>query len=101
MSGTVASGRVYWITWSILLVFTLVMLWADAASLPRTFFVLFMLAAMLTKASLIGGTFMHLRFERRSLMLTVVVCLLGLGALLYVLTVPDAARIHDMVANGR
>ena len=51
----------YWLTWSVLLFFTVVMLWADSAALPRTFFVVFMLAAMLTKASIIGANFMHLR----------------------------------------
>ena len=41
--------------------FTVVMLWADSASFPRLGFVVFMVAAMLTKASIIGANFMHLR----------------------------------------
>ena len=89
--------RGYWITWSVLLVFTLVMLWADSASLPRLGFVVFMVAAMLTKASIIGANFMHLRSERAGLILTVVVGLLVTGTVLYVLIVPDAVRIHEMV----
>jgi cytochrome c oxidase subunit IV len=91
--------RGYWITWSVLLVFTVVMLWADSASIPRPAFVVFMLAAMLTKASIIGGNFMHLRSERAGLVLTVVVGLLVTAAVLYVLIVPDAARIHEMVTK--
>ena len=91
--------RTYWITWSILLVFTVVMLWADSASLPRTAFVVFMLAAMLTKASIIGANFMHLKSERMPLILTVVVGLLVTGGILFVLIVPDAARIHEMVSR--
>ena len=91
--------RGYWITWSVLLVFTVVMLWADSASIPRLAFVVFMVAAMLTKASIIGGNFMHLKSERAGLVLTVVVGLLVTGAVLYVLIVPDAARIHEMVAK--
>ena len=91
--------RGYWITWSILLVFTVVMLWADSASFPRTGFVIFMVAAMLTKASIIGANFMHLRSERAGLILTVVVGLLVTGVVLYVLMVPDAVRIHDMVTR--
>ena len=91
--------RGYWITWSVLLVFTVAMLWADAASLPRTAFVVFMLAAMLTKASIIGANFMHLKSERIPLITTVVVGLLVTGVILWVLIVPDAIRIHDMVSR--
>ena len=89
--------RIYWMTWSVLLVFTVVMLWADSASLPRQAFVIFMLLAMLTKASIIGANFMHLKLERVPLILTVVIGLLVTGAVLYVLIMPDAARIHHMV----
>ena len=89
--------RIYWITWGILLVFTVVMLWADTASIPRLTFVVFMLGAMLTKASIIGANFMHLRLERTGIVATVVVGLLVTGAILYVLIAPDAIRIHRMV----
>jgi cytochrome c oxidase subunit IV len=89
--------RTYWITWSVLLVFTVVMLAADTASLPRQAFVIFMLIAMLTKASIIGANFMHLKAERVQLVLTVVVGLLVTGTVLYVLIAPDAVRIHRMV----
>ena len=91
--------RGYWITWSVLLVFTVVMLWADTASLPRMAFVVFVLAAMLTKASIIGANFMHLKAERLPLITTVVVGLLVTGTILYVLIVPDAVRIHEMVSR--
>ncbi len=91
--------RTYWITWSVLLVFTVVMLWADSASLPRLAFVVFMVAAMLTKASIIGANFMHLKAERLPLVVTVVVGLLGMGVVLWVLIAPDAARIHQMVTT--
>ena len=89
--------KTYWITWAVLLVFTVAMLWADAASLPRTTFVVFMIAAMLTKASIIGANFMHLRSERLALVLTVVFGLLVTGAVLFILIAPDAVRIHRMV----
>jgi cytochrome c oxidase subunit IV len=89
--------RIYWITWSILLVFTVVMLWADTASIPRLAFIVFMVAAMLTKASIIGANFMHLRLERAGIVVTVVVGLLVTGAILYGLIAPDALRIHRMV----
>jgi cytochrome c oxidase subunit IV len=79
--------------------FTVVMLWADSASLPRTAFVVFMLAAMLTKASIIGANFMHLKSERIPLITTVVVGLLVTGTILWVLIAPDAVRIHEMVSR--
>ena len=91
--------KTYWITWSVLLVFTVVMLWADSASLPRQAFVIFMLIAMLTKASIIGANFMHLKFERAPLVLTVIVGLLGCGVVLWMLISPDAVRIHEMVTK--
>ena len=89
--------RIYWITWSVLLFFTVVMLWADTASIPRLAFVVFMVAAMLTKASIIGANFMHLRLERTGIVVTVVVGLLITGVILYGLIAPDALRIHQMV----
>jgi cytochrome c oxidase subunit IV len=92
--------RIYWYTWAMLLAFTVLMLLADgaSASIPRATFVVFMLVAMLLKASLIGSNFMHLRLERGTLVITVVVGLLVTGTILYVLIIPDAARIHSMVS---
>ena len=91
--------KVYWITWSVLLVFTVVMLVMDSVSIPRMAFVVFMIAAMLTKASIIGANFMHLRFERPTLVVTVVVGLLVTATILYVLIRPDAIRIHHMLGG--
>ena len=89
--------RVYWITWGVLLMFTSVMLWADTAAIPRMAFVIFMIGAMLTKASMIGANFMHLRQESAWMVVTVVVGLFVTATVLYVLIAPDAARIHSMV----
>jgi cytochrome c oxidase subunit IV len=94
---TTSNTRVYWATWSVLLAFTLLMVWLDGISLPRQVFALIMLAAMLVKATLIAANFMHLRLERLSLSLMVVVGLLVTGVVLYVLIVPDAVRIHGML----
>lgn len=90
--------KLYWITWVVLLFFTILMLWMDAAAIPRTLLVVALLVAMLAKASVIGANFMHLRHERLALALTVVVGLLVMGGVLYVLIVPDAVRIHRMTA---
>jgi caa(3)-type oxidase subunit IV len=91
--------RTYWMTWALLLVLTVLMLWADGASrsIPRTAFVVAMLGAMLIKAALVGWNFMHLHAEHTGIVVTVVVGLFVTGTILFVLIAPDAARIHDMV----
>jgi cytochrome c oxidase subunit IV len=88
----------YGVTWAALLGLTVVMLVVDSSPLPRLAFVLILLSAMLAKATLIGANFMHLRFERPSLAVIVVIGLLITAALLFGLIVPDALRIRDMVS---
>jgi cytochrome c oxidase subunit IV len=93
-------NRAYWVTWGILLVLTLAMVVLDSSPLPRVALVLCMVAAMLMKVSFIGLTFMHLRAERLSLVLVVVVGLLVTGSFLYMLILPDAYRILEMSGGG-
>ncbi len=88
--------RFYWITWTILLVLTAVMLVIDQSPLPRLLFVLVMLVAMLAKASIIAANFMHLRFERVTIAVMVVIGLLINGAILFGLIAPDAILITGM-----
>jgi len=92
-----ASLGIYWRTWAVLLVLTTIMFFLDTLDMPRGLFVGVMLVAMMTKATLIGGIFMHLAKESMDLIVTVVVCVMGFGLLLFGLTVVDAARIHDML----
>ena len=89
----------YWAIWAVLLVLTVVMLWADTVAMPAFALAIFMVTAMLTKASLIGGVFMHLARERALLVATVAVGLLVTAVVLFVLIVPDAIRIHEMTAT--
>jgi cytochrome c oxidase subunit IV len=91
--------RTYWIAWGVLLALTLTMVILDQAPLPRTTFVLLMLGAMLVKATVIAAYFMHLRFERWALVLGIVLGLPINAAILYVLIVPDALRIFDMLGK--
>ena len=51
--------------WGLLLGLTLVMVLLDRAALPWAVLVAVLVAAMLTKASLIAAYFMHLRFDSR------------------------------------
>jgi len=89
--------RVYWVTWALLLAITVMMLLVDSAQLAREALIAIMVGAMAFKATLIAGNFMHLRYERAGIVLTVLIGLFACGLVLYALIAPDAARIHDMV----
>ena len=84
---------IYWSTWGLLLALTLLMLVTSYVSLPKGVVVLLLLAAMMVKASLIGAHFMHLRFEKLTLVLTVAVGILATATLLFVLIAFDGIRI--------
>ena len=86
--------KIYWITWGILLVITVAMLAAEAFHLPRIFTVLFLLAFMMVKASMIGGNFMHLRFERRSLSWMVAAGILVTSLILYTFITPESWNVR-------
>lgn len=85
--------RIYWITWGILLVITVAMLAAEALHLPRLFLVLFLVAFMMVKAAMIGGNFMHLRFERRNLSWMVALGILVTSLILYTFITPESWHV--------
>ncbi len=89
----VTSYRTYWSIWGMLLALTLIMIVLEAAGFPRVFTILVLVGAMMTKATLIAGWFMHLRFERVALVLAVVVGTLATAALLFFLLIPDGLSI--------
>ncbi len=89
----------YWRIWLVLLVLTAVMIFVDQMQMPRTVLVLVLVSAMLAKATLIAGYFMHLRFEKLFLRLAVLLGLLINGAILYGLISIDGVRIFGMVAD--
>ncbi len=91
-------SRPYWRIWVILLVLTLVMVFVDQSPLSRGALILVLVAAMLSKAALIGAYFMHLRFETVSLVVTVVVGLLITGIILFALIAPDGLRALNLSA---
>jgi cytochrome c oxidase subunit IV len=86
--------RGYWITWFVLLVVTIVLLFLDAAALPIAALLTVVLIGMAIKAGLIGWIFMHLKSENRVLVLTVVVGIIFTCASLWFLLAIDAAWIH-------
>lgn len=91
-----ASHKVYWLTWLVLLVLTVIMVFVSRAPMPRLFLLALLVLAMLAKASLIGGYFMHLRFEKRSLILVVVLGILVTACVLFFGIAPDGLRILEL-----
>ena len=85
--------RIYWVTWGILLVITVAMLVAEKFHLPRIFLVLFLLVFMLVKATMIGGNFMHLRYEQRNLAFIVAAGLLVTSAILFAFITPESLSV--------
>ncbi len=98
MSGTSYAG--YWKIWLVLLALTLGMIFLDQVEGPRGLMILVLLAAMLVKATLIVGYFMHLRYESMVLKMAVVFGLFVNGAILFALIAPDAKRILAMTLGG-
>ena len=73
--------RTYWIAWAVLLVITLAMVFIGSKPV--------LAGGMLVKATIISLLYMHLKFERMGLVLTVVLGIFATTALLVVLLVPD------------
>jgi cytochrome c oxidase subunit IV len=96
-TGSAASYKGYWITWGIMLVITAIMLIADSLAWPKVAVIGLLLVAMLIKIALIGGEFMHLRFEKPLLIWTVAGCILFFSAFLFILIAFDGLRIAHML----
>jgi cytochrome c oxidase subunit IV len=91
--------RIYWFTWLLLLILTLVMISVGYAAVPKILIVLFLLLAMFLKIGLIGGYFMHLRYEKPTLIVTVAGGILLTAAVLFFLLIPDGLRVLHL--SGR
>jgi cytochrome c oxidase subunit IV len=96
-TGSAASYKGYWITWGIMLAITAIMLAADSLPWSKFAVVGLLLAAMLVKISLIGGEFMHLRWEKPLLVWAVAGCILFFSAFLFILIAFDGIRIAGML----
>ena len=87
------SYRTYFVLWVVLLMLTLTMIFAEGAGFPRAAAVIIVLGAMTTKVVLIGGWYMHLRQERLSLIVAVVMGTFATAAVLFGLLAPDGISI--------
>ena len=85
--------RIYWITWALLLVVTVSMLGAEAFHMPRWLLVPFLLTFMMLKAVMIGGNFMHLRFEKSNLGLMVFCGIMVTSLILFSFITPEAHSV--------
>ncbi|MSR07789.1 MAG: hypothetical protein EXR93_12100 [Gemmatimonadetes bacterium] len=92
----VTSYRTYWVLWVVLLLLTVIMLVTEAAGLPRLVTVGVILLAMTVKVVTIGAWYMHLRYERLSLILSVVLGTFATAGALYFLLIPDGLAMHRL-----
>jgi cytochrome c oxidase subunit IV len=92
--------KTYWATWGVLLLITLGMIAAGGGALTGRLLLATLLLAMGVKAALIGGTFMHLRSERLSLILIVAIGLLLVGVILFAGIAADALRVLRLSGDG-
>ena len=90
------SYRTYWLAWGLLLALTLLMLVTERFRLSAAMTIVVLVAAMLIKATVIGGWFMHLRQERMALVLSVVLGTLATGAALFFLLIPDGISMYHL-----
>jgi len=89
--------RAYWITWAILLALTGIMLATETTSFARIVIGALLMTAMIVKAALIAGEFMHLRSEKPWLIVSVAGSILFLAAFLFIVISFDGRRILAMV----
>jgi len=89
------SNRENVIVWGALLALTAIEVFLAYIQINATLMLIILMGASIIKAALIVAYFMHLKFERLSLILTIVptiVILLCLFAILF----PDSFRLHDL-----
>jgi cytochrome c oxidase subunit IV len=87
--------RLYGVTWLVLLGITLVMLAVEYFSAPPWIPIGVLLTAMLAKAATIAGNFMHLRYERKGLVLIVALSLAFTAIFLFGYLAADARHILE------
>ena len=88
--------RLYLIVWFWLLALTAVEVFLAYEHLPLQTMLVLLMALSLVKAALIIAYFMHLRFEKRSLALTLMPPLVICIILLLIFFFPDSLRLLEM-----
>lgn len=90
-----ASNRLFVMVWVALLVLTALEVYLGYVQINQTLMLVIVMGASIVKAALIVAYFMHLRFERRSLILTVVPAVVVCIGLLLILFL-DSHRITKL-----
>ena len=89
------SNRLFFSVWGWLLLLTAFEVFLGYIHLPAIYMLVILMGASIVKAALIVAYFMHLKFERLSLILTIVPMLVICICLLFVFF-PDSFRSRDM-----
>lgn len=88
--------RLYLAVWAGLIFLTAVEVFLAYEQLPTTLMIVLLMGLSVIKAALIMAYFMHLRFERFSLFLTLVPALVLAVCLILVFFFPDSLRLQEM-----
>ena len=88
--------RIYAVTWFWLLAITVVELAIVLMHVPKLILATALVIMALLKAWLIVAYFMHLRYERLSLVYAVIVPMVFLAVILWTGTFPDALNVFNL-----
>ncbi|HZS52535.1 MAG TPA: cytochrome C oxidase subunit IV family protein [Bryobacterales bacterium] len=91
-----SGNRLYFLVWFWLLALTLLEVFLAYRQLPLMTMLFLLMGLSLIKAALIIAYFMHLRFEKRSLALTLIPPLVICVILLMVFFFPDSLRLLEL-----
>lgn len=86
---------IYLKTWLILLGITVAMLASESLQMPRILLVVYLLLFMMVKAAMIGGNFMHLRYEHRRLIFVVAGGILVTSLILFAFIAPESWHVRE------
>ena len=75
------------------------MLAAESLHMPRWFLVVFLLIFMAVKATMIGGNFMHLRYEKRNLSVMVAAGIIVTSLILFFFIRPEARHVLEHTSH--
>lgn len=89
-------SRLYVWVWGWLLVLTGVEVFLGYEHLPLNLMLTLLMGISVIKAALIVAYFMHLRFERLSLFLTLVPAFMLCISLILIFFFPDSLRLHEL-----
>lgn len=90
-----AGYRGYWMIWVVLLVVTVTMIFIGESTLGNVPQAILLLIGSTIKATLIIFFYMHLRFERMGLILTVLVGIFVTSILMFVIPAYDGGHILE------